>query len=182
MSHANDTEWIPITMETTLRENDVVSNIELKDGKEELIIWRLLTIEDSPFPGLIPLRSIMRSGVAIDPKDRREMGVVKEYFVENNFSLLVGKSDNENDWPVSLIEAVELLKSKLTVEQQDEIRNYKQDDLIDLHFSLGLWIRNTFGLHGGNKQLLMDCSPDKPEPDNVSGIIIEEFWKSLQNV
>lgn len=80
----------------------------------------------------------------------------------------------------SLSEAVTLLHPKLTTVQKDEIRNTKKDDLVMLHVSLGLWIRNTFGLHAGNTELLIDCSPENPNADDASGVIVDRFWPSLQ--
>ncbi len=61
------------------------------------------------------------------------------------------------------------------------IKKMKSDDLISLHMSLGLWIRNEFGLwndecpwtNGGQ-------ADDKKHPDNYSFKIIEQIWDKLQ--
>jgi len=49
-----------------------------------------------------------------------------------------------------------------------------KDDLIFLHFSLGIQIRNAFGLNSGNTTLLNSRCPD-----DVSIEVIEVLWKRL---
>ena len=59
-----------------------------------------------------------------------------------------------------------------------------EEDLVDLHFSLGAYIRNEFGLWSGNGQLIEDCrrvSMDQYlHPDQASSVIIRELWKQLR--
>ena len=56
-------------------------------------------------------------------------------------------------------------------------------DLVDLHFSLGLSIRNKF-LYPRNEKLLESCrfvSKDKyMHWDQASSVIIKELWKRLR--
>ena len=47
--------------------------------------------------------------------------------------------------PETVADAVKLLLSVLNNEQKSNIAAMKEGDLIDLHFSLGLAIRNAFG-------------------------------------
>ena len=56
----------------------------------------------------------------------------------------------------------------------------KKKDLISLHFGLGEYIRNEFGLWQGNSELLESCFPGgyPPDPDEISGVIIEAVWKT----
>ena len=54
----------------------------------------------------------------------------------------------------------------------------KEDELIDLHFGLGLSIRNSFGLHDANSKLLRDCGSDNP--DDASAVIIKALWTKLK--
>ena len=68
----------------------------------------------------------------------------------------------------------------LSDEQKVEIVAIKEDDLIDLHFTLGLAIRNAFGLHDLGSKLIADCGV--VHPDDASGVIIKELWKKLQEV
>ena len=53
-----------------------------------------------------------------------------------------------------------------------------QDQLIELHFGLGMWIRNNFGLWQGNAALAQDAGTN--EPDDIAGVIIEALWNRLR--
>jgi len=74
------------------------------------------------------------------------------------------------------------------------LKSIPDDELPMLHFTLGQWIRNNFGLsHGENQKLLYSCAENSdtehiyPEigmafihPDDASMIIIQALWKRLQ--
>ena len=68
-----------------------------------------------------------------------------------------------------------------------------EGELISLHFSLGMHIRNEFGLwQGGNDGLLASCFPDvtdpymlmiiKQDPDRASGVIIEALCERVRSL
>lgn len=80
--------------------------------------------------------------------------------------------------PNSLAAAVNRLLTVLTGEQKLTLALMPENDLIDLHFTLGLAIRNAFGLHEPGSKLLVDCGAS--HPDDASGAIILELWKKLQ--
>jgi len=81
--------------------------------------------------------------------------------------------------PKNLEECFVVLKQKLSKQQLDEFKKLKDDDLIQCHFGLGMWMRNSWGLwHGG------DLSKDLERrgvnhPDDMSGYIIREFHRHL---
>ena len=57
--------------------------------------------------------------------------------------------------PETLVEAVDRLMMVLDGEQKITIANMQEEDLIALHFSLGMAIRNAFGLHKADSKLLV---------------------------
>jgi len=79
--------------------------------------------------------------------------------------------------PEAVDEAVDKLLLILSDEQKNEIRALKEDDLIDLHFGLGMEIRNAFGLHDLDSKLLADCGTK--HPDDGAGVIVSELWRKL---
>jgi len=79
--------------------------------------------------------------------------------------------------PETVVEAVARLMMVLDSEQKIAIATMQEEDLIDLHFSLGMAIRNTFGLHKADSKLLMSCGVI--HPDDASGVIIKELWHGL---
>ncbi len=68
----------------------------------------------------------------------------------------------------------------MTDEEKETVRNTPEEDLIKLHFSWGLNIRNEFGLWEGNNELIESCG--EFEPDGASSAIIDAVWRVLQAV
>ncbi len=54
-----------------------------------------------------------------------------------------------------------------------------EDDLIDLRFSLSIGIQIAFVLQETGSKLLASCGA--VNPDNASGLIISELWRSIQS-
>ena len=81
--------------------------------------------------------------------------------------------------PETVSEAVEFLLSILNNEQKSNIAAMKEDDLIYLHFNLGLAIRNAFKLHNLGSKLVANCGV--VHPDDASGVIIKDLWSKLSN-
>jgi len=79
--------------------------------------------------------------------------------------------------PETVNDAVDLLMRILTDDQKNEIKALKEDDLIDLHFGLGMEIRNAFGLHDLDSKLLADCGTK--HPDDGAGVIVWELYNKL---
>jgi hypothetical protein len=85
--------------------------------------------------------------------------------------------------PETVDEAVERLMMILDGEQKLAIAVMQQEDLVDLHFSLGMAIRNAFRLHEQGSKLLASCNNNElynsVHPDDASGVIILRLWQSL---
>jgi len=81
--------------------------------------------------------------------------------------------------PETITDAVDLLMRILTTEQKNEIAALQEDDLFDLHFTLGLAIRNAFGLHKLDSKLLADCGTK--HPDDGAGVIVNQLWNKIHS-
>jgi hypothetical protein len=81
--------------------------------------------------------------------------------------------------PETVDEAVDQLVVILDGEQKAAIAVMREEDLIDLHFSLGMAIRNAFGLHEPGSKLLASCGV--AQPDDASSMILMELRFRLQN-
>ena len=90
-------------------------------------------------------------------------------FLQDNFKL-----------PETVDEAVDRLMMVLDDEQKIALATLQEDDLINLHFSLGMAIRNAFGLHHVDSKLLASCNT-AIHPDDVSGVIIKALWEQLKS-
>lgn len=83
-----------------------------------------------------------------------------------------------NEWPQTVDQAVGVLLGLLPDDEKAKIAAMSQDDLIALHFGLGMWIRNNLGLWSENRALLESTAMHNP--DDASGVIIEALWRRLR--
>jgi len=85
--------------------------------------------------------------------------------------------------PRAIDEAVNFLISKLSLKDRAAIAKMSDDDLIDLHASLGLYIRNRL-LYPRNDRLLESCREVAMDKylhwDQASGVIIKKLWNKLR--
>ena len=119
-----------------------------------------------------------------DPKIYLEVLKVLEIVYHMQSSAVQSRVARQMGLAKSVSEAVDVLISVLFLKDRTTIASMDEGDLIDLHFSLGAYVRNEFGLWFGNKQLLEDCrrfSMDQYlHPDQAASIIIKELWKRLR--
>lgn len=75
--------------------------------------------------------------------------------------------------------------SGLSLNDEIQITIMKKEDLPNLHFSLGAYIRNELGLWSGNEALLESCrqysGKSDLHEDNASSVIIQALWERLQD-
>ncbi|MHB1455299.1 MAG: DUF6794 domain-containing protein [Armatimonadota bacterium] len=84
--------------------------------------------------------------------------------------------------PKSVSEAVDILIYEMSEKMEITIRSMSSpDDMGSLHFGLGLYIRNNFGLNSGNSALMEDACqvPMLASPDAASSAIMAALWRRL---
>ena len=77
-----------------------------------------------------------------------------------------------------MAEAVARLLLVLEEKDQLTIAAMELNNLIDLHYGLGLAIRNAYDLHNPDNPLLLECSTS--HPDDAALFIIHALWQRLQ--
>lgn len=77
----------------------------------------------------------------------------------------------------TITETVDRLVTVLDDEHKVAIAAMQEEDLVNLHFSLGSAIRNAFGFWDPGSPLLTSCNA--MSPDDVSDQVILELWKRL---
>ena len=82
------------------------------------------------------------------------------------------------EWPLTVDDAVTKILAQMSESDKAAIREKKKSELIEYHFSLGMGIRNSFGLWSSNRSLLADCHAFSA--DDASMVIIEAVWRKLQ--
>jgi hypothetical protein len=91
---------------------------------------------------------------------------------------------NENQYPKTIEEAVEILHANMGLNDEILLATMKEEDLIDAHVALGYQIRHEFGLWTGNDALLECCrikSGDKDlHVDDASMLIVKALWERVK--
>ena len=87
--------------------------------------------------------------------------------------------DDQGEVPKTVDAAVRTLRGLVPIEEQTKITALSEDELVTLHFGLGQWVRNYFGLWGSNSELLKATGEEGA--DEASGVIIREFWLALRD-
>ena len=110
-----------------------------------------------------------------------------------------------NKLPENVKDVVKDLIKDMSEKDRDRLKDMSEKKLITLHHGFGTYIRNSFGLWTGNKELLSDCfrilrkyySKDysdclkfyasinvdgrkKIHPDDASMVIIKELCRTLR--
>ena len=88
-------------------------------------------------------------------------------------------SDEAHEFPRTVQEAVRLLQRLVPEPEQAKIAAMSEDELINLHFGLGMWIRNNLGLWEPSSVLVW--ATGAAEPDDASTVIIKAFWQRLRD-
>ena len=87
--------------------------------------------------------------------------------------------------PKSVDQAVDRLTSELSLTEKTMIVNTSEEELIDLQFTLGEYIRKEFRLHE-NDDLMESCrnvsEVDEIHIGHASFVIILELWRKLQTI
>jgi hypothetical protein len=87
--------------------------------------------------------------------------------------------DGARAWPHTVDEAVELLRAQMSAADQARVRDTPSEDLSRFHFGWGQGIRNAFGLHRRNTELLAACGSPDLHPDEAAMVIIAAVWRRL---
>ena len=90
-------------------------------------------------------------------------------------------------YPKSIDEAVEMLIEELDKESIVNAKNLGKDEFgIIVHFGLGMYVRNHFGLNNNNKaaELEEDIRKNSEDlllfTDDYSGVLMDHLWERIQ--
>ncbi len=84
-------------------------------------------------------------------------------------------------YPKTIEAAAEIVIDSLNKDDLASIKKMKEDDLWEVHMSLGQGIRNSMGLWGINKELLKSCGGEDMHPDDASSAIVKFVWLKLRH-
>lgn len=84
-------------------------------------------------------------------------------------------TSNEEGIPTNLNEAYTFLDESLSDEDIAYIKDCTDEDLVMMHFGLGLWIRNNWVYPSSNKIAQEFITRGINHPDEISGLIIKGY-------
>lgn len=87
----------------------------------------------------------------------------------------------ENYIPKNLADAHRQLKIILPPEKIKEMKSATEDEMVKYHLSLGMWLRNNWGLWKESRLAKHFNDIGIFHPDDMSGIILDTFWCELNN-
>jgi hypothetical protein len=100
-------------------------------------------------------------------------------FVVSCYSCFAQSTPSAKQLPKTVDEAVSILKSEISPTLRESmVRIPREDAQAELHFSVGMGIRNRFKLWSGNADLMKSCGV--MHPDDCSGIIIGRLWDAVR--
>ncbi len=67
----------------------------------------------------------------------------------------------------------------VSADERDAVMKGTEDDMIQYHFGLGMWMRNNWGLWGGSRLSEYFNGKGIHHPDDMSGIILDSYWRKL---
>lgn len=110
--------------------------------------------------------------------------------IETNMPDFINRPDETDDpavnkkYPETVDAAVELLMSELPLKDKTILASISEDELQHLHPSLGLYIRNNYGLLADNEKLLASCrelaADNELDGDAAPLIVIKRLWEKLK--
>ena len=86
--------------------------------------------------------------------------------------------------PETFEEAVELLEKHLPLEHRVNLSKMDDEELVDIHLSIGAWVRETFGLWEENEKLMESIEAFTGRKirsaDEASAVIVKELARRLR--
>ena len=86
--------------------------------------------------------------------------------------------------PKTVDDAIKRLIANMPLKFKVDLSKMDEGELVNLHFTFGVFIRNQFGLWNDNADLLNDCRKlsdiDFMNADDAAAFIMEELWKRLR--
>ena len=89
--------------------------------------------------------------------------------------------ENKRPLPVAIDEAIQWMYAELDEQSRQDLKVMDKRQLIRLHRSYGLGIRNTLGLWRPDNPLMAQPELRGMFPDNASIYLIERLWEYLQD-
>ena len=81
------------------------------------------------------------------------------------------------EMPKNIEDAVSIVIDAMSSDQKEELRQVREENLLNLHFGFGMWVRNLLG--HWVPPIVEEGYP--AHPDDISVEITKIIWKKLQD-
>ena len=81
--------------------------------------------------------------------------------------------------PADIEDCFRELDKMLSPRLKAQMKNNPKGDMIQYHLGLGMWMRNNWGLWGDSRLRAYFTRRFVFEPDNMSGLILDNYWNHL---
>ncbi|HPR90611.1 MAG TPA: hypothetical protein PLD93_04145 [Synergistaceae bacterium] len=81
--------------------------------------------------------------------------------------------------PKDLDDCFVQLKKLLKPQDLEKMKSGTEDDMIQYHLGLGMWMRSNWGLWAGSRLAEWFNIQGITHPDDMSAIILDSFWRHL---
>jgi hypothetical protein len=173
MKHGKPWFHIDLNKTPTFHAGMLIEDWVSKNGIETLNVAGPRASKDPLIYGLVTviLELVCNLGVAKDDSPKLPYDPIK-----------IDRAETK-ELPKTVDEAVNILTNELSLKDKTTLADMTEIDLVDLHFSLGLSIRNRY-LYPRNENLLESCRQEAKEKylhwDQASNVIIRALWKRLK--
>ena len=168
-----------ITLNTKLKVNDIISNIEIHDGlgssKTQYNIIEISNLE------IVVQKVAIKNGFVLKPDKRERLTFLFNDLIKGEFKLLIDITNDRSHFPKTIDEASNRLIGVFSIEELLKVKNIPWEEYrIEAHMGTAVWLRNYFGLWRGNWDLILDSGIESMDPDDVSSMILHDFWNKIQ--
>jgi hypothetical protein len=173
MKHAKPWFHIDLNKTPTFHAGMLIEDWITKNGIETLNVAGPRASKDSQIYGFVTI--ILELAY--------NLGMTKDDSPKLAYDPIKIERPGRPDQPKTVDERVCVLTKELSLKDKTTIANMAETDLVDLHFSLGLSIRNRY-LYPRNEKLLESCRQEAKDKylhwDEASRVIIKALWKRLR--
>ena len=152
----------------------VIEDWILKNRIETLNVAGPRTSKDPLIYGLVTVILELVYNLEIAKNDRPR----------HSYDALKTDKPESSNLPKTVDEAVNILTNELSLKDKNTIAKMAEGDLVNLHCSLGVSIRNRF-LYPRNEELLESCRQEAMDKylhwDQASTVLIKKLWERLKD-
>ncbi|MCI0449000.1 MAG: hypothetical protein L0Y79_04325 [Chlorobi bacterium] len=177
-SYISQNKWHKITSVTKFYDNEILRLVK----RDQEYFYKYVGGATSPgYIQLLEIDELYENGSYFIKGTPCIFDIKKSSLLKDGFEILKDDLRDTNTWPRTLDDAVKILEAEFGEKEIEKIKNLNYEEFEFQYLDLGQYIRNRFGLWAGNKDLITNIGCKSKSPDDISEIIIKEFYNYIIN-